>query len=629
MHDTIETYSKQNPRIYALYWVFSALFVILFIALGYRQIFLYDNYAAASERQTQRRVIKPGARGEIFDRNGRILVANRPLFSAVVYMDEIRREHSDERARLRKIVLASAGRVKWVEIWEAAWHNVFDRHMDNVNKILGTNYEFDFEEFKKNYSNTLLPVPLIKNLTSQEHAILAERLSVNSSVKIYTDTARYYPYRDRAAHAIGYVKNAVEEVDENIPGEGLRTFAFVGKKGASGMEKAFEKTLAGRFGTEIWLVDSSVSRYDNLLKILPEKGEDVYSSLDIEIQDAADKGLEGLRGAAVVLDVKSGEILAMSSKPSYDLNLLSPYIPTAVYNDIYERGAESNLATQALYPPGSTFKIVTAIAGLENGAITPESRSQCTGSVKIGGIVKRCNSRYGHGWVDLNDAIAKSCNVFFYEYGIKTGIDAISAAGKSFGLNSDPGVEIGSAYRGTVVPNPEYKKSRKEGPWSAGDTANVAIGQGYLLQTPIQMACFAASIARGETRTKASILHDSTRNPDMAYHGAQKIPLSQAHYEAVIKGMENAVIYGTAKHAAVDGVRVAAKSGTAQFTDNGKKINLAWMIAFAPVENPKVAMAVVVQGEEVGDVSGGGTAGPIAGRILQKYFALYGDTASD
>lgn len=624
-------YSNANPRIFAFYAVFSAAFLFLIGSLAYRQIYMYDYYSTRGERQSMRRIIEPGARGDIYDRNMKLLVTNEPRFSAVVYFNEIRREFRREYMRLKQIELrrreasGDSGKLDYAEISGRARANVLNGYVDKINSILGSHYTLTQSDYNRHFANQrLLPFPIIKDLKGREHAILAERLPVDSPIQIYTDTARYYPYGDSAAHLLGYVGSNFDEIDTNgVPGEDLQTFSFVGKIGRSGIEKAFDSVLQGRSGAKIWVVDLDGYQYDNVADVRPKKGSDVVASIDIDLQQAIEDAFGERKGAAVALDVRSGEVLAMVSRPSYDPNVLSPFMTYKVSNEITKRGAWLNRATQGLYPPGSTFKLMTAIAGLMTGVIDNSTIITCDGGLRVGSRIFPCNKRSGHGNIDLSEAIAHSCNVYFYETALECGIEALSATAKDFGLDSKCGIELGEDYsRRSVVANPEYKKKYRpyDGAWTGGDTANTSIGQGYQLQTPLQMACMVASIARGETRTRPSVIHDPSRKTDTAYHGGEKLKLKPELYKAIIDGMKAAVERGTCRRAAVEGISMAAKSGTAQVPVSGKKLTLAWMVAFAPVENPQIAVSVVVEGEEVGDAAGGRTAGPIMREAMKKYF---------
>lgn len=624
----VETYTKRNGRLVVFFVLFPVFFAILVAALGYKQILRHDKYVKLSERQILRRVILPGARGDIFDRNGNLLVGNSARFSASVYFNEVRKPFREEYKRLKSEIIARAKQrgekasINSAELSFKARENILRGYIDEVNSILGSSYELNTKDFNRHFSSRqLLPLPLIKDLSHREHAILAERLPVDGPVQIFSDTARTYPYGKFAAHALGYVSQSFEKVQEGAPGEELTTFSFVGKTGKSGIEKAFDETLSGQSGVRIYVVDPNGFQYDKLLDIAPKKGGNIYCSLDADLQAVGEKAIEGRKGAVVALDIDTGEILALVSEPSYNPEDLSPFISNKVAKDITEREAWLNRATQGLYPPGSTFKVATACAGLMTGVIDPSATVNCTGGYKVGNRIFPCHKRSGHGEVALRKALAYSCNVYFYKYGLEMGSEAISAMAKEFGLDSSSGVELyEDAWRRSIVPTPEIKKKRGDGSWTGGDTANMSIGQGYFRTTPLQVACMTASFAAKRTRTKASILHDAKRKGGLEYHGAEELALSDEQYNAVVEGMIGSVEYGTSKRAAIDGVRVAAKSGTAQVMVDGRPLTLAWMIAFAPVERPEIAVAVIIQGEVPGDASGGRTAGPVIHDVLQKYF---------
>lgn len=615
--------TNSNPRLGMLYALFLLAFFVLICALAYRQIFMYDEYVAMGERQSMRRVIEPGVRGDIFDRNGKLLVTNRPRFSAVVYFNEIRRDFREEYFRLKKSARENGQTPSYSELTKAARENVLRGFIDEINRVLGSSYTLPDADFNRHFSQrVLLPFPLVKNLTPREHAILAERIPVDSPIQIHTDSVRYYPYGDCASHALGYVRGSFDDADTGgMPGENLRTYAFAGKMGCTGVEKAFDDRLTGKSGAKIWVVDLDGFQYDVVADVPPAKGDSVETSLDIDLQTAIEDAFGERKGAAVALDVRTGEVLAMVSKPAYNPNLLSPYITSKVYAEITGRDAWLNRATQGLYPPGSTFKIVTACAGLMTGVITPETIKTCDGGLRVGTRIFPCNRRWGHGNLDLQAALAHSCNVYFYETALDCDVAAIVETAKDFGLNDWSGIELKEdAWRLSIIANPQYKKKRGDGPWLGGDTANMSIGQGYMRQTPLQIACMTASFAGRRTRTKASILHDPSRTGGLEYHRAEKLALSDSQYKAIVDGMLRAVQSGTCKAARVPGVAVAAKSGTAQVMSKGERLALAWMVSFAPADNPEIAVAVIVEGEEPGDVAGGRTAGPIIGAALNAHF---------
>jgi penicillin-binding protein 2 len=269
------------------------------------------------------------------------------------------------------------------------------------------------------------------------------------------------------------------------------------------------------------------------------------------------------------MDVRTGEVLVMASRPAYDLNVFSPHLSTAAAADIEERKAWTNGALNGVFPPGSTFKIVVSTAALLSGAITPEDTpSDCEGYMLIGNRRFGCDSGEGHhGILTLSEAISKSCDIYFYTVGLKTSAETIAAQARRFRLDRPTGIELPGETHRMLIPDPAWKRKVRDDNWNPGDTANMSIGQGDVQVTPLVMACFAASFARGETWTKPTLLHDPNRP---AQH-TEPIGLSASQREAILKGMEGVTMEGgtasilTGLEALrVPGVRVAAKTGTAQ-----------------------------------------------------------------
>jgi len=622
----VEEFTKRNSRIYLFFYVFAALFLVLIASAAYRQIILHEDYIKKSERQSLRRIIKPGARGNIYDRNNNLLVGNRPRFSAAVYFNDIRKEFREEYARLKKEVRERG------ESWNSevakkltalSRENVLNSYVAKINEILKEDFTLNKNDFKKHFEQrTLLPLPIVKDLDEKQYAILSEKLPIDSPIQIYTDSCRYYPFNEYAVHALGFVGSDFETDSTHLSGGNLRTYYFADKKGRDGLEKSFDDYLRGQSGAQILVVDPNGYTYETLESVSPRKGKDLKTSLDIRLQKSAEDAMAHRKGAVVALDVKSGEVLVLASRPSYDGNDLTPLITYEVDGKIREKGAWLNRAIKGLYPPGSTFKIITAVAGLEANTLNIEEPVNCQGSLLVGNRNFPCHKRSGHGEVCLAEAIARSCNVFFYNTGLNATIESISAAARMFGLDKKTGIELPSEEGSrTIVPDKKYKQeTRQAGPWLNGDTANTSIGQGYLLQTPLQMACFTASFARGQTLTKPSIIYNAGRRTDAEYHGAKKLPISDDEYNKIIEGMIGTVEFGTARTVHTDLAQVAAKSGTAQIMSEGKPLTLAWMIAFAPAIDPEIAIAVVIEGEEPGDASGGKTAGPVVKKVFEEYF---------
>jgi len=446
---------------------------------------------------------------------------------------------------------------------------------------------------------------------------------VDSPLQVYTSSTRSYPYGSAAAHTLGMVKPDPDIDAEDFPGQGLATVRMKGTVGRDGLEKQFDNLLQGEAGGAIYQVDRLGYKSRSIEQRLPRQGKTLTTSLDIDLQLAAEKNFAEIAGdnsgAVVALDVRTGEVLALASMPAYDLNDVSPRISTDKYAEIEAKGAWSNRAINGLYPPGSTFKILVSIAGLRAGTIDPDDDSiVCTGSMMIGGKRFVCeNGLVQHGAIALREAIAESCDVYFYTQGLKATVDVMAAEARRFHLGQPTGIEL-SETRGMVIPDPAWKQRTQGEGWFPGDTANMAIGQGFVLVTPLDMACFAASVARGEVYTKPTLLHD----PHAAPQHTEPAGLTLQQRQALLDGMEGCVTHGTAAKAMsifrIPDLRIAGKTGTAQIT--GKK-NVAWFICFAPIEDPEIAVAVAVEGDVPDEAyQGGRYAAPIAQAVLKEWW---------
>jgi len=620
--DSPDSFVAVRTRMFILVGVFITLLVILLVGLYRVQILQHDDMSESLEKQNLRRIVIPGPRGDIYDRDGRLLVGNRPIFSAVLYLNELRREFQKEYLSEVREYRAQGLSKNRDEVAADSRKVVVQRYLDKINAILGTNDTIDSKTIEKHFNKELLlPMVVKDDLKSEQYARLIEQLPVKSPIQIVVESARYYPYGNLASHTLGFVVSSEQAYDESeiIGSDELRTFKVKGKTGRTGLELSMDNRLQGTPGVEIWIVDPSGYQHRRIDFKAPVKGEDVVTSLDADIQQAAEKALGAKTGAVVAMDVKTGEVLAIASEPDFNLNDLSPFIPTKVYNDIRDRGAWINRAVQGLYPPGSTFKMVTAVAGFMQGKLTDTETINCPGYLEIGGRKFYCDEREGHGDIQLRRAIGESCNVFFFTIGLRTGIDALSSTARMFGFDKPTGVELDNETRRTVVPDPDFKKRRFKEAWFGGDTANVSIGQGYLLVTPLQMCAYTASLARGMTTTMPTLLKVDPRHPHDL--GGQPIPIRADQYQAIMDGMRECCAAGTGRLAQkkVD-MPVSGKTGTAQIMINGTESTIAWFICFAPSDDPHIAVAVMIEGTEPGDnLFGGSTSAPIAREVLQAW----------
>ncbi len=621
MSKLIESHSARNPRLLLFHGLVVLLAVFLTSGLAWRQLFHRGLYSERERLQNQRRVIVPGPRGNIYDREGRVLVGNRPRFSVVLNLADLRGELRTEFVKVMRNYreFEKGERPTPDQLERLARASVAQRYLDQINAILGRAEKVRTRDLDRHFSQTLLlPYILLDDLAPEEYARLIERLPVTSPLQVYTSSTRFYPNNSAAAHTLGFVGINDDPVVEDFPGEDLLTFKMKGSLGRAGLEKKFDEHLQGETGGAIYRVDPAGYKVDlPIEKRLPVQGHNLTTSLDIDLQLAAEKAMEGRVGAAVALDVRTGEVLVLASKPDYDLNTFVPRLSHDEALQIEETGGWLNRAIQGVYPAGSTFKIITAIAGLRSGAIDRDHSSTiCPGFIMVGSRRFPCNAHYGHGERNLVGAIRDSCNVFFYKYGIETGGDLMAAEARRFGYDKPTGIELPAETHRMLVADPAWKQKTLNEKWFPGDSANMAIGQGFLDVTPLQVVCFVASFARGETETKPTILHVADRP---AQHSAP-IGLDPADYAAILNGMQQGYQIGTGRLARIDGLSAATKTGTAQKRTPQGTIELAWMIAFAPVENPQIAIAVCLESQEPDASFGGGVySSPIVKAILEAW----------
>ena len=390
--------------------------------------------------------------------------------------------------------------------------------------------------------------------------------------------------------------------------------------GQWGIEKLYDGSLRGTPGSRIIEVNALGREIRLLQEKMPIKGRDITLSLDIDLEKEAEKAFGERAGALVAIKPDTGEILGMVSKPSFDPNLFTRGISREKWTAIAEnrKNPMLNRALQSQYPPGSTFKIVTAIAGLEERVIKPDTTVECRGGINYGRWHFGCWRPEGHGIISLHRALVESCDVYFYEVGRRLGIDKIHEYATALGLGRKTGIELGRERRG-LMPNTKWKLENRKLPWFLGETFNAAIGQGYVAVTPIQLAVMTGSIANGGIIYKPSLLRDS--RPVIS----GRLNIAPEDLETVKKALFGVVNEpgGTGWPAKSDLVPIAGKTGTAQVITQKNASRFvaerfrdhAWFVAFAPVEKPEIALAVLV--EHGGH--GGGAAAPIAKSAIEAY----------
>ena len=620
MNQLLESHKNHNPRLRLFYGVVAALILVLLSGLAYRQLIIGTIYSDREEIQNLRRILVPGPRGNIFDRNGELLVGNRPRFAAVVYLAELRPEFRREFAELRRPYIEQHIPTTDFPLAGMARAAVVQRYLDEINALLDRDEQVDSSDLEQHLRQRLiLPYFLVNDLAPEEYAKLVEQIPIDSPIQVYSSSVRHHPHGPAAAHVLGYVGSTLEIPEDGVPGERLMTFNIRGSAGREGLEGYFDDRIQGQTGGEIWVVDPAGFQHRRIERKRSVQGKDIVTTLDIRLQKRMEDLLGDYTAAAVALDPRDGEVLAMATSPGYDLNDFTPTLSNRVASEITESGAWQNRAVQGLYPPGSTFKMITAMAALRSGTIDAGTTSYCRGSHRVSGRTFHCHNRAGHGEVDLVRALSASCNVFFYEHGVGTGIESIAAEARRFGLHEQTGIELPYESRSMLVGNPEWKRRVRGVAWFPGDTANISIGQGDVRTTPLQMATMTAALATRRERVRPTLLLNGNR------HRINEFPpleIDDGHYGLILRGMIDAVESGTARSVGLPGINIAGKTGTAQVPTRAGRLNMAWFVGFAPVENPEIAVAVLVEGTDPGDsFAGGATAGPIAREILRKYFS--------
>lgn len=557
-------------------------FIVLIIRLWQLQVLQGSEFRKISESNRLRVIGVPAPRGIIFDRNGMPLVKNTSYFCASLITEEFD----------RAMIPALAG-------------------------LLGISEEDLSKRIARKGQSPFTPVRLKEGLSFSEVSFIEARKSDFPGLMIEIEVSRQYIYGGVGSHLIGYLGklNPTQSKDpafKDVPPE-----AFIGQWG---VERIFDRSLRGTAGQRIIEVDALGREIRLLRENPPVKGQDLTLSLDIALQREAEKAFDGKTGALVALKPDTGEILGLVSAPSFDPNKfakgISPDEWTGLMRD--KRLPMLNRAVQSQYPPGSTFKIITAIAGLEEGVIDGSTTATCKGGLSYGRWHFGCWKKGGHNTVSLHRALVESCDVYFYETGRKLGIDRIYDYATRFGLGNETGIMLGNEKKG-LIPNTAWKTEKKKAPWFLGETFVNAIGQGYVAATPLQMAVLMAAVSNGGTVYRPTIVKDDKptviRNADVKAETLEDI---RRHLSGVVNEPG-----GTGGAARSGIVTIGGKTGTAQVVSIRKDSKYlaekhrdhAWFVAAAPMEKPGIALSVFV--EHGGH--GGSAAAPIAKRAIEAY----------
>src|SRR6516162_1583551 len=608
-------------------------------ALGLRlwwiQVAHGAEWTAQIRGSSQATVRIPSVRGEIKDRNGLTLVQNRASYEVDFYLPEMvkgyrERFGSPPLAEHRAIISGMPKDVTEPDIIKIVNSGIVPRLND-----LDLARDYNSKQLERHYRNdTEVPYSYIKDIDFPTMAKFSEHDVGLPGVDIAIKPVRSYVYGALAAHILGYVG---APGDTNMEEAKKFTFYQGDAEGKSNVEKSMDEYLRGKPGVR-YLRRNAKGTIDGILKEdPPQQGANVFLTIDARIQAIADEALRAVsRAGAVVVDPNNGNILAMASVPSFDPNTFIPSIKAKDWQALRKDRADP-LVNRAIggLPPGSTFKLITALAGLRKGLTN--NKFSCGGGVSYGDHFFQCwvaSKHYTHGTISLADAIKVSCDSFFYQYGNAAGIQSIDTIGKMLGIGEESGLQLSAEQSGNM-PGPEWMQiHHPQERWSQAQTANVSIGQGYTLVSPLQLAMAYATIANGGVcyyprlvdkvlKQDGSPVVDKQGNPAAAAPRVRsdlRQEVSPDQIELVRKGFWKVVNEdgGTGGRARLKDWVVAGKTGTAQASERGHEENVAWFACFAPFDHPKYVVVVMVQGASG---HGGEVAGPIATRILERTLA--------
>ena len=574
---------------------------ILLIRLGYLQIIRGAEFKQKSENNSVRfRKIKP-LRGLIMDRNGVVIVDNRPSFD----------------------VLYIPSKVKGNEL--------------SVEKLKGIykskSLDFSFDQDIPETANPYSPIKLEKNVNMEKVALVETNALNLPGIYIDVSPVRLYLDGEILAPVIGYTGEISKEDLEKNSDE----YAYGDVLGKHGLEKFFDSYVRGRRGAELVEVNVYGKEIKNLGRIDPVSGYNIVLTIDADLQKAAWQAFDGKPGAAVVVDTRDGSVLAMVSSPSFDPNLFNNGISYDQWDKLQNNpfAPLSNKAISGQYPPGSTYKLIVAAAALEEGIITSDTKVLCNGSFTLGSRTYRCWKKGGHGWVDLHKAIVESCDVYFYTVGKMLGVDKIAQYAKRFGLGELSGIDLPNEKNG-LVPTKDWKLMRKKVAWQPGETISTSIGQGFNLTTPLQLANAFSAFANGGTLWRPHLVKYIESTDGKIYR--EFLPEKKGELKLSPKTVEilNSALWGVVNepggtgHAArMLNVDVCGKTGTSQVLglpedEKARRMKVigafhkdhALFVGYAPLKNPEIAVAVILE-----NAGGGGmVAAPVARKILNAYF---------
>lgn len=576
-------------RLAVIQWVVVGCVALLTVNFWQLQVLRGKYYRNLAENNRIRPVPIPAPRGLIFDRNGRVLVDNRPSFNIVLTTEQTDDVETSVR-RLSALVQVQPALIK--------------------------------EKLSQKKGPQFRAVVVKPDASEQDVATIEARRLEQPEASVDPVPLRAYPLGEGAAHVLGRVG---EITDRQLASEAYAGIEAGVTVGQAGVEAEHNRVLMGKDGLRRVVVNSRGIEVAEAERQPPVEGPSVSLTLDMKLQQAFEEAMAGRPGSAVALDPRNGEILAMLSLPSYDPNQFAKGIEPAAWTELSKDPLTPlmNRVIQGQYSPGSSFKIPMALTALQEGVITPQTKFNCPGFLNVYNTTFRCHKVEGHGSLDLRRAIALSCNVYFYNVGIRLGIDRIASYARRMGLSTPTGVDLPAEATG-LIPDPDWKRKVYKDKWYPSETVSISIGQGGVLATPLQMARMAALVANGGRLVQPHLIKAVAGVP-VPQPPAADLGFHSSVVEAVRAGMVAVVAEGTGRRAGLKGITVGGKTGSAQvvtharFEADRKAHSVqphGWFICFAPAERPTIAMAVLVEH----GTAGGQSAAPVAGQVLSRFF---------
>jgi penicillin-binding protein 2 len=588
-----------TDRLSVMQAAIALVFALLAVGFWVFQVAQHQKFRDMAENNHMRKLPLPAPRGVLFDRHGAILVENQYTYN--ITLDREQSKNVEETLR----VLAYATGVPEAQLLET----------------------FNRRRREPSYR----PIVLIENATREQVIAMLARKSDLPGINEQQVPTRRYPSSDMAAHLFGYVSEVSEAQLSRPEYEGVESGSRVGQ---AGVELAYNKLLMGEDGDREVVVNSLGREIAEANKTLPSEGQRLQLTIDADVQRATEEAFRhyGYNGGAMILDPRTGEVLSLVSLPAYDPNAFATGLDLATWRQLNTDKLKplQNRVLQGRYSPGSTFKIATAVAALEEGVISPEQHIFCPGGGNFYGRFFKCWLAGGHGYVNMRQALERSCNTYFYTVGDRLGVDRVHKWAAALGLGEMSGVDLPNELRG-LVPSTEWKRRVMKDKWYAGETISVSIGQGAVSVTPMSMAVMMMTVANGGTRYTPHVLKavddGNGWKPVPPPPPQSVVKLKQSTYDAVHEGLWMVVNgAGTGGRGKIVGYNVAGKTGTAQVVSLQNKAAIArtgmdvrdhgWFVFFAPHDKPEIAGVVFAEHSEHGYLGA-----PIAKFAMETYFA--------